>query len=104
VARGAGAMVCALTRIPADAVPRFLLQTRYPGNGAQCKVRNFGVLPRMRQGGGHGMIRGHGELGRGEGGSGAPLYYCQAVRGFTITPPCSTGKKSAQQGGGGSIE
>ena len=94
-------MVCAPARIPADAVPRFLLQTRDPGYGAQCKVRNFGVLPRMRQGGGHGMIRGHGELGRGEGGSGAPLYYCQAVRGFTITPPCSTGKKSAQQGGGG---
>jgi len=93
--------VCAPARIPADAVPRFLLQTRYPGNGAQCKVRNFGVFPCMRDDDGYGTIRDHGELDRGEGGSGAPLYYCQAVRGFTITPPCSTGKKSAQQGGGG---
>ena len=35
-------------------MPRFLLQTRYLGNGAQCKVRNFGVFPRMRDDDGHG--------------------------------------------------
>jgi hypothetical protein len=80
-------------------VPRFL-QTRYPVTGAQCKVRNFGVFPRMREGDGYGAIRDHGELDRDEGGSGAPLYYCQTVRDFTITPPRSTSKKSAQQGGG----
>ena len=80
-------------------VPRFL-QTRYPVNGARCKVRNFGVFPRMREDDGYGTIRDHGELDRGEGGSGVPLYYCQTVRDFTITPPRSTSKKSAQQGGG----
>ena len=54
----------------------------------------------MRDDDGYGTIRDHGELDRGEGGSGAPLYYCQTVRDFTITPPRSTSKKSAQQGGG----